>query len=189
VDPIVYGTKNCRRAYEALRTLQQDSKSMVRQYSDEELQRLYQFRSKDTQMSFGNFIQTESRKVLQGTFRNKDYFIRFVKDWKEIEEKYGQVYYKNAGYARIKAEIEDDSQAIFTPCSYQIGNVEALEGHNSNPIEEVSSFRGRFCEQARIGEVVIAQGKVEKVTDSQRNREFFRLLLGNKTSDFMILAD
>lgn len=57
-----------------------------------------------------------------------------------------------------------------------------------NQIEEIASFRGRFCEQARNGETVIAQGKVEQVTDRKQNREYFRLLLGNKPSDYMLLA-
>jgi len=65
--------------------------------------------------------------------------------------------------------------------------VKNLEGPRVEPIEEIVSFRGRFCEQARKGETVIAQGKVEKV-QREENREHFRLLLGNKVSDHMILA-
>jgi predicted nucleotidyltransferase len=113
--------------------------------------------------------------------------MRFVKDWNEIKAEYGAIRYKNVGYAKIKAVAEDDSEAIFTPCSYKIKNVETIEGVRF-PIEEIASFRGRFCEQARTGEAVIAQGKVERVMDNWQNREYFRLLLGNKPSDYMILA-
>jgi predicted nucleotidyltransferase len=91
------------------------------------------------------------------------------------------------GHAKIKAEIEDDSEAIFSPCCYKIKNVSTREGVRF-PIEEIASFRGRFCEQARVGEVVIAQGKVEQVTDNKQRLEYFRLLLGNKPTDYMILA-
>lgn len=187
IDPIVYGTKNCRKVYDALKALQKDPKSPLKAYSVEELQKLFEFRVKDTQMSFKDFVKTESRKVLQGKFKKRDYFMRFVKDWNEDYYEYGVIRYKNVGYAKIKALIEDDSEAIFTPCNYRIKNLEILKGVHF-PIEEIASFRGRFCEQARIGELVIAQGKVERVADNWQNREYFRLLLGNKPSDYMILA-
>ncbi|MCD6431134.1 hypothetical protein J7L33_00305 [Candidatus Bathyarchaeota archaeon] len=187
IDPVVYGSKNCRKVYEALKSLTRDKIGHVKTYSLEELQKLFEFRVRDTQISFEDFVRTESRKILQGKFKDREYFIRFVKDWREIKAEYGIIRYKNVGYAKIKAEIEDDSEAIFTPCNYKIRNVRILEGP-SFPIEEIASFRGRFCEQARKGETVVAQGKVERVTDFRQNREHFRLLLGNKSSDFMVLA-
>jgi len=188
IDPIVYGIKNCRKIYEALKSLVKDPKSQVKTYPMKDLEKLFQFRVKDTQMSLKDFIRTESRKVLQGKFRGRDYFMRFVKDWGEIQEEYGTIRYRNAGYAKIKATVVADSEAIFTPCCYKVRNVEVLEGSCPHLIEEIASFRGRFCEQARIGEVIVAQGKVEHVIDARENREHFRLLLGNKPSDFMLLA-
>jgi predicted nucleotidyltransferase len=152
-----------------------------------ELQELFGFRFPDTQTPFKDFVRTESRKVLQGKWKNREYFVRFVKDWGETCEEYGVIRYKNVGYSRIKATVEDDSEAIFTPCSYKLQNVSVLEGSRF-PIQEIWSFRGRFCDQARNGETIIAQGKVESVTDNKENREYFRLLLGNKPSDYMILA-
>jgi len=187
IDPIVYGTRNCRKVYDTLKALQKEPKSSLKAYSTEELQELFKFRVKDTQTSFEDFVRTESRKVLQGKFKKRDYFMRFVKDWNEVKARYGAIRYKNVGYAKIKAAVEDDSEAIFTPCSYKIKNVETLEGVRF-PIEEVASFRGRFCEQARTGEVIIVQGKVERVIDDGQNREYSRLLLGNKPSDHMVLA-
>ena len=101
--------------------------------------------------------------------------------------RYGAVRYTSEGYAKIRARVVDNSEAIFTPCCYKIGGVEVLEGVRVEPIEEIVSFRGRFCEQARNGEVVVAQGKVERVR-REGKREYYRLLLGNKVSDHMILA-
>ncbi|MDH7558559.1 MAG: hypothetical protein QHH18_08185 [Candidatus Bathyarchaeota archaeon] len=187
IDPIIYGAENCRKAYEALKSLMQDAKSDAKKYTTRELQKLYEFRVKDTRMSFEDFVLTEKRKVLQGKFRNRDYFVRLIKDWNEINESYGTVQYRNVGYARIKAEIADDSESIFTPCTYKLKNTQILDGTHAGLIEEIASFRGRFCEQARKGETVVAQGKIERVADKRQNREYFRLLLGNKPSDYMIL--
>jgi len=188
IDPVVYGSENCRKIHSALKEMLKDKHSDFMPYTRKDLKALFDFRSKDTIISFEDFVRTEARKVLQGRFKGKDYFIRFVKDWNEIEEKYGDVQYRNVGYARIKATIADASEAIFTPCTYKIDVVKIIEGQKLGPIEEIASFRGRFCEQAREDEVVVAQGKVERVIDYRRNCEYFRLLLGNKPSDFMILA-
>ncbi|MGQ9459848.1 MAG: hypothetical protein ACUVRA_01265 [Candidatus Bathyarchaeaceae archaeon] len=187
IDPVVYGSENCYKVYSALGSLLDNRESSVRSYGLEELKELFDFRSKDTATRFEDFVRTESRKRLQGKFMGRDYFIRFVKDWNEIEEKYGAILYRSVGYAKIKATIVDDSEAIFTPCHYKIGNVEILEGTSIESIEEIVSFRGRFCEQARNGETVIAQGKIERLQKAE-GREHYRLLLGNKASDHMILA-
>jgi len=187
IDPIVYGSQNCLKVYSALQSMLKNADTSIKPYTREDLKALFDFRSKDTSMNFEDFVRVESRKVLQGKFKSRDYFIRFVKDWDEIDEKYGDIHYKNVGYARVKAVVEDDLEDIFTPCTYKIKNVDVLDGVHF-PIEEIASFRGRFCEQARNGEVIIAQGKVEKVRDSRQNREYFRLLLGSKPSDYMILG-
>jgi predicted nucleotidyltransferase len=153
----------------------------------DELKGLFDFRSKDTLVSLEDFVKTESRKVLQGKFMDRDYFIRFVKEWNEISEKYGDVCYRNCGYVKIEATVVDDTEAIFTPCTYKIEDVKVVEGPKLQPIMEIASFRGRFCEQAKKGEIVIAQGKIEHVKDQKRGCEYFRLLLGNKPTDYMIL--
>ncbi|MDH5783943.1 MAG: hypothetical protein OEZ35_09855, partial [Candidatus Bathyarchaeota archaeon] len=184
IDPVIYGSENCRQVYASLKSLMQHRDSPVKPYTREGLKRLFDFRSKDTVMSFEDFLRTESRKVLQGMSKRRDYYIRCVKDWNEIEDEYGRVRYKSMGYAKIKATVTDDSEMIFTPCCYKIIDVKILEGVHVEPIEEIVSFRGRFCEQARDGETVIAQGKVERVQAGEH--VFYRLLLGNRTSDFMV---
>lgn len=187
IDPIVYGSGSCRKVHAALRALLEDKEASVKAYDLKDLRKLFDFRSKDTIVDFKDFVQTESRKVLQGKFMGRDYFVRFVKDWVEVRERYGEVRYTNEGYAKIKAKVVDDSEAIFTPCRYRIDDVKVLGGVRVDPIREIVSFRGRFCEQARNGEGVIAQGKVEGV-QKPGEREYYRLLLGNKPSDHMILA-
>ncbi len=188
IDAVVYGFENCKRAYSALKTLLKEKNAFFRPYNREDLKTLFGFRSEDTMMGFEDFVRTESRKVLQGKFLQRDYFVRFVKDWSEVREKYGDVRYVNSGYSKLRATIVNDSESIFTPCVYKVGNVRILEGTKVTPIEEIVSFRGRFCEQAWAGETVVVQGKAERVRDTKKNHEYFRILLGNKSSDYMVLA-
>jgi len=188
LDLVIYGSGNCQKTRSTLNELLNDPKSPFKPYSMNELRALFRFRSKDNIASFEDFVRTESRKAFQGKFMDTDYFIRFVKDWNEIDEKYGDIEYKNIGSAQIKATIIDDSESIFTPCKYKVAKVAVVRGYRSRKINEIASFRGRFCDQARNGETVFAQGKVEQVTDMRSNRTHFRLLVGNNPTDYVVLA-
>jgi predicted nucleotidyltransferase len=139
-------------------------------------------------MSFEDFAKVEMRKAFQGMYSGIDYFVRFVKDWDEVGENYGDVYYKNAGYAKVTATIMEDSESLFTPCRYKILDVNVLEGPKLEHISEVASFRGRFCKQAKSGEKVTVQGKVELVTDKRNGSEYHRVIIGNTPADYMVLS-
>lgn len=185
IDLIVYGRENCITIHEALRQLIRRRNSMVSSYGLEDLERLHEFRSKDTWMPLEDFLRTERRKFSQGRFKGRDFFVRFVLDWDEVNEKYGDRLYRPAGYAKIEAQIEDDTDSFLTPCRYAISKARILEGTEAPSPKEIVSFRGRFCEQAKKGETVIAQGKVEKVIE-KNGAGYFRLILGARPSDFMI---
>jgi uncharacterized protein len=187
IDLIVYGSITGHRVAETMNELLKDKNSPFKAYDLDGLRELFDFRSKDTNVSFEDFVRTDSRKVSHGKFMGKHFFIRFVKDLNEISEQYGSIIYKPEGNARIKATVVDDSESLFTPCSYKLANVNILEGPKVAHIEEIVSFRGRFCEQAKSGEAVIAEGKLERVQQEGKD-DHFRLLLGSKPSDHMILT-
>jgi predicted nucleotidyltransferase len=187
IDPLVYGADNCRRAYAAMEQLQKSAASGFKAYTRDELGALYGFRSKDTIMTFEDFVQVESRKAFQGKYGGVDYFVRFVKDWEEVGERYGDVCFENAGYVKVMATVVDDLEALFTPCSYQLADVQVLEGPQLAPLTEVASFRGRFCLQAKPNEKIIVQGKAERVTDKRSGTHHYRVIIGNQPADFMAL--
>jgi uncharacterized protein len=187
IDPVVYGSENCKKVYSALKSMFENEHESVKPYTRQDMRVLFDFRSKDTAIGFEDFLRTESRKVMEGKFNGTDYFVRFVKDWNEIDENYGDIQYKNIGNAKVEATIINDSESTFTPCTYKVENVKPLEGSTIERIEEITSFRGRFCEQARKGETVVAQGKIERVTDRRQNNEHFRLLVGSRHSDYIVL--
>jgi predicted nucleotidyltransferase len=189
IDLLIYGEANCRKAYTALQCMFKEGHPNVKAYTTDELKTLYDFRSKDTHMSFEDFKQVENRKAFQGMYQGTDFFVRFVKDWPELSEQYGDIHYSNAGYIKITATINNKTAAIFTPCTYQLENVKILQGPNISPIHEISSFRGRFCEQAEKGETITAQGKTELVVNKKSGDKYYRLILGSKPEDYMILRN
>jgi predicted nucleotidyltransferase len=187
IDLIVYGRKSCLSVYETLRKLLTEKQGPLKSYNNKDLKELYGARLMDTIMPLGDFLRIEKRKVLQGKFKERNYFIRLVKDWDEVKECYGDTLYKSMGYAKIKAVVVDDSEAIFTPCRYEIDKVQVIKGKKNAPIKEVTSFRGRFCEQAKLGERIEAQGKLEEVYEKDGTKNY-RLLLGGRLTDYMIVS-
>jgi len=185
MDLVVYGSDNCRAVHGALRELLDAATSGIRRLSGRELRELYAFRSQDTPMGFEDFARLEGRKVIQGKFQGCEYFIRFIKSPSEVRESYGDRRYTSLGQAEIEAIVVDAGEAIFTPCAYKIEDVQFVEAQRAAPLpEEIASFRGRFCEQAREGERVHARGKLERVIT--REGIHHRLLLG-RPGDFMVV--
>jgi len=187
IDIIVYGIDNIDLVYETLKRLMGAKNNVIKAYDFSGLKKLYAFRVKDSFTDFEAFLAHERRKMFQGTFNGKDFFFRFVKEWDEIEEKYGDFNYTPLGQAKIEGVIIDDSERLLTPCAYRIDNVQFLEGKKVSSVKEVVSYRGRFCDQARNGEKFFASGKLERV--SSNTETYHRLLLGGSRFDYMIVRD
>lgn len=181
IDLIVYGKKNCLKIHQTLKQLM--GRGDVKPLNEKELQELYSLRSKDTPMPFDQFVFHERRKVLQGTFKQRSYFMRLVKNFDETGERWGDFTYKAEGFAEIEAEVKGVEDSIFCPCRYEVCNVRVLRGVD-RPVSKLVSFRGRFCEQAKIGELVRARGKVEAVL-SAGGLISYQMVLGG-AGDFMV---
>jgi len=185
LDFSVFGTENCRKVYDSTKVLlDSQSDPDLRRFDREGIEELYRQRSADTPMRFDDFASLEKNKVCQGNFRRRPYFIRFIKEPREAGETYGDLRYTPLGQATLAATIADDCESIFTPCRYGVSDVRILEGPHFE-VNEILSFRGRFCEQARSGQPVLATGTLERV-ESRRGEVHHRLLLGNTAHDAMV---
>lgn len=182
IDLIIYGNRQSLKVYKALKTL--DSENIIRRYSKDGLKSLFAFRVKDTRMSFNQFSKIESKKFLQGKFGSREYFIRLLKTPTEFGEKYGDRTYLPMGTIELEAEIENNGESIFTPCTYSLTSCSIKRYEKNVDVKEVVSFRGRFCEQAEAGDKVFIRGKLEKVTYS--SGEFYRVIVGESREDLLI---
>jgi predicted nucleotidyltransferase len=66
--------------------------------------------------------------------------------------------------------------------------VRFTDGPAVDDLREITSFRGRFCEQAREGERVLARGKLEKVV-VREGEVYYRLPLGGRGDSMIVKAD
>ena len=183
LDVAVIGSEHCTKVYQALRRmLDAQSCAELRRFDSQGINELFAQRVVDTYMPFSEFAKLEKRKVNQGKFRGRTYFIRFIKREDEAGEIYGSLRYTPLERATVVASIADDRDAIFTPCKYFLSDSRILEGPQLSDLNEIASFRGRFCEQARTGELVYAAGTLERIENNQ-GQIHHRLLLGNSPED------
>jgi len=182
IDLIVYGVRESRKVLEALKG--SEGKILLERYDKAGIRRLYEARSMRNAMNFSAFMMHEKRKFLEGRFRKRDYFIRCIKDWSEVHEKYGDRYYYPLGSSIIRAIVDDHSENILTPCVYKVTQAKVLSGKKTAVPSQVVSFRGRFCEQAFQGERVQARGRVERVVN--RKGEWYRMVVGENPRDHLV---
>lgn len=180
IDVVVYGEREGKRLYCHLRELAE--KGIVRGYSAAELMELYAERSAETPIPFNTFASIERKKVLEGVYRGRRYFVRLVKG-PSGDEIYGSFRCRKVGVAMLKAKVVDDADSIFTPCRYRVEVLELIKGPNV-PIDEIYALRGRFNEVASEGEAVLARGTVEEL-EYPGGRVRYRLYLGDQ-GDYVI---
>ena len=183
IDVVAYGADAAMRVQGTLLALVEED-GYFHRYHMRDLERLYVRRGLQHAIGFKDFAMQEQRKVLQGRFLGHDYFVRCVKNRNEISERYGEARYRPIGKCTISAQIVDDAESLLTPCRYLLGRVRVLGGVASRRPREIVSFRGRFAEQARTGERVLARGILEAVR-SQESR-YFRLVVGEGRTDVLL---
>jgi hypothetical protein len=191
IDLIIYGTDISLSFQEKLRVILKEN-NFCMEYNLQEYQTHYEWRAGGSDIPFDKFLFCERRKLHQGMYKGFEFFIRYIKSPEDWGGNFYDYQYENCGRIRLKAKIIDSQEGIFTPCSYKIETLQIIENNsnlktiNLNMIKEISSFRGRFCEQAIPGEVVMAEGKLEKVLYKNK-REYHRILLQDQVSDKMII--
>ncbi|MFX1328248.1 MAG: nucleotidyltransferase domain-containing protein [Promethearchaeota archaeon] len=191
IDLIIYGTETCLKFQENMTPLFKKSNN-IRKYNLDEYKSHYHWRVGGSNIPFETFLKIEQRKQHQGKFMDRDFFIRYIKSPKDWKGDFYDYQFKNYGHVKIKANILDSTDSIFTPCLYKINPIKILESNfninriNEKNITEITSFRGRFCEQGKTGEDVLVEGKLEKV-NYKNTSSYFRIVLTDPIYDKMII--
>jgi len=193
IDLIIYGTRTSLEFQDKLKELLLTS-SNFKTYNLNEYKTHYNWRVGGSGISFEDFLRSEKRKLHQGKFHGIDFFIRYIKNPSDWGGNFYDYEFKNLGRIKMKAKIIKSTNSIFTPCSYKIECLKVLETKiignniNLNNLNEINSFRGRFCEQATKGESVFVEGKLEEVK-FKGSKTHLRILLTNQKRDKMIVID
>jgi len=184
IDLIVYGREAGQAVQLALRRAHLSPEYGVAGYRMDTYRPIYNLRWSLTGIPIEVMLRVDAPKSLHGTFGGHHYFVRVVLDWEEVEEHYGDRTYRPLGYAQARCRVTSHAESIFTPCRYEVDDVQILSGPAAKEVREIASFRGRFCEQARQDDVVLVQGMLEEVRAGRER--WHRFLLGDRPTDIMI---
>jgi len=191
IDLIIYGTKESLEFQNRLKKILESSK-ICRKYTADEYKIHFKNRFGGSNLTLEEFLRSEKNKLHQGKYKGIEFFIRYIKSPEDWQGKFSDYKYKNCGRIEIKAQIIESHDSIFTPCTYKIKvknilyenvNIKEL---NIKDILEVSSFRGRYCEQAVKGDNVLIEGKLERVS-YKNEKPYYRILLIDQKRDKMII--
>lgn len=183
VDLIVYGRENGRKAYESLKELRRET-NWITAYDEENVTRVAWSRWADSGLDLKKLGSLEAQKILHGRVDNRDYFFRLLKLPQEVDYEDDS---RPLSVVRLIARITEAEGAIYAPCSYLIKDCEYLDSRGLPIASQLLSYRGKFTEQAKKGDLVEVRGTLEEVVI--RGERSFRVILGRK-GDYMIpLAD
>jgi predicted nucleotidyltransferase len=191
IDLVIYGTKISLKFQKSLKEIF-ETPNDCRMYNEDEYITQYNWRVGGSGIPYKIFLYSELRKLHQGKYQGTDFFIRYIKSPEDWKGTYYDYRFQNLGRIHIKAKITDHTNSIFTPCSYIIKPLKIIScSYNEKRtllerIREISSYRGRFCEQAIKDETVDIYGKLEKV-QFKRKLEYFRIVLEDQIIDKMIV--
>ncbi|MEM2201907.1 MAG: nucleotidyltransferase domain-containing protein, partial [Ignisphaera sp.] len=184
IDIVVYGVNNGLNVYKYLSDVI-DKDPRYKRYRIRDIQGLHARRSLETPIPSEQLLKQESRKVLEGIFKGREYFIRLIKyHWEEPS--YGSYKCVKLGKTTMKLRIIDSKESIFTPCRYRVEVIDVLEGVKADVVE-VYSLRGRFTEVAQEDEVIIVKGTVERI-EPLSGGDYYRLYLGDQ-GDYIMVID
>jgi predicted nucleotidyltransferase len=184
VDLVVYGEESARAVHRALEDLMADPAGALGRLDDDELAILHQTHRPETPPSFADFARAQRRKVNEGRFRGRSVFVRCVKELDEYGECYGDRRYRPLGPVTGQGVVSEDRDAMFTPCRYELEEVTILAGAQVADLDAIVSYRGRFSDQARVGERVEMRGTLEEVV----HRDGFchyQVVVGGRAGDYL----
>jgi hypothetical protein len=178
VDIIVYGEDEGHRVYMTIKTLR-EIKGWISPYDEKTVAGITKARWGDTGLDLNKLSRIEVKKVLHGLASGRDYFIRLVKRSQEARTESTS---RPIRKVNARMSIAGAENSIFTPCTYEVNECCPPEDP-SKPITELASFRGKFTEQATVGDVVEVRGTLEEV--SYGTKIAYRIQMGGP-GDYLI---
>jgi len=177
IDIIVYGRKNLKRIRKVLQELYNEKGSgFSNEFEDASPIKGKAWRFKN--ISPEEFIWHQRRKTIYGVFHDKAskraIKVEFepVKGWSEISNEYNRIRrIFREGWVKALLRIKDDLEAPFMPSIYHVETVKIVEGPRVDELKRIVSYLEEFRMQAWNGEMVYAEGNLERV--ELRNGECF----------------
>ncbi len=173
LDIIVYGGEALERVRGLLQELYTDEGSKLsNEFEGDEAVRGRIWRFKN--ITPKEFVWHQRRKIIYGVYKDERARRRIkvelepVKRFSEIKNDYGELRRINSeGWVKTLLRVEEDSEAPYMPSIYRVEPLQMIEGPRVEDLEMVVSYLEEFRMQAWKGEVIYAEGNLERVETSR----------------------
>ncbi|MBS7638189.1 nucleotidyltransferase domain-containing protein, partial [Candidatus Bathyarchaeota archaeon] len=196
LDMIVYGGETLKRIRELLQELYMDGESKLSN-EFEDIKPVEGKRWLFKNISPKEFVWHQRRKMIYGIFHDRKIKRKIkvefepVKKYNEIKNEYSELKrITREGWIKALLMVEGDSEAPYMPSVYHVEALEVMEGPKVDDITRLVSYIEEFRMQAWRGEVIYAEGNLERVETSRRSYRQITLTYGPRYYEQVIkLAD
>ncbi|MHA1519413.1 MAG: hypothetical protein ACTSRK_04450 [Promethearchaeota archaeon] len=216
IDIIIYGYDAASKIREYIYAIfsqssQECLSQKIRQYTSDELPALYSLRVPEKHISMSQFAQMELRKLHQGFYNGREFFIRYFEfDSRDIYARLNPFETQTIiglGRISLSAQVIEDYHWWTTPSKIMIANINILDtsslipsasgilSENKLKLTDIGctfTLRGRFTENARLLERVHIFGTLELVTLEKSKGKpdepliYLQIVLGNHPKDVLL---
>ncbi len=178
LDVTVYGRKSGLAVMRAMMEAP-SSRPVVNRLEGEALERWCREKVLSYPLSSDEALEIFNRRWNIGTFKGRFFSIHPVKLEDEVCEEYGDKTFHPDGLCTVTAVVVDDTESIFLPAIYNVRDARVLEGPRVEDVVEIVSYEGLYSGLARVGETIVAKGKLELVVERNTSRRYHRVLVGS----------
>ena len=134
---------------------------------------------------FSNRLDAARR--FQGRYLNKTFMFNATRKPEEVKSKYGMFRFSSIDPVRFQCTVSDDSETMFRPATYKIGNYKPLDSASELPPDKIPdrviSNIGCYRNIARQSSEIKVSGKLERVEEIRTGDVFYQVVVGTATSE------
>ncbi|MDD1775287.1 MAG: DNA polymerase subunit beta [Methanobacterium sp.] len=177
IDFVIYGLRNHRNAVNTFARLKNNPDSPLQSIGNAFWNKIYAKRIKDSSLTIEEFKWYENRKSNRGVIDGVLFDILATREWDEIKGVYGGTISQSLAILKIECTITDALASFDNPAVYEVDRVKILEGPDFQ-VDEIASLTHTYAGQVKEGEIVVAKGKLEKITEKKTGKIRNRLVVG-----------
>jgi len=164
IDLVIYGEKNFRKLETTIEKLVQEGTLSYKINNRLDAARLYKIK-----------------------YQSKIFMYNAVRKPEEVTTKYGTLEYTVLKPVSFNCKITDDSEAMFRPATYQIGdyqpaNLNSTLDDDATP-KQVISMIGCYRNIAKKGQTINVSGMLEQAENLENGQIFHQVVVGTGTNE------
>jgi predicted nucleotidyltransferase len=179
IDLTVYGKDNCLKVREALLTLFEEGRGIVKRFAGKTLANWCMEQASTHALRFREAKALYQRKWSFGTYKERRFSISPVKLEEEVFERFGEHRYIPVGIVEGKVHVSSSSDSIFLPGTYALRDSQISTKQGTYEVREIVTYESLYSDIVSDGETAAVRGKLEKVLSGEGETLFYRVLVGS----------